>query len=1161
MAAHPILTRIDNLAQQVRRLVLGMGIARCLTTLIVGFLIIGLLDWLLWLPPVVRVLLALTLLARVGYVVARRLARPLSAPLTRSALAIRLENRFEALGDRLSSAVQFLTRPPPYASRAMMDEVVTRTHRILDDYDFRSAVSRQQLRKHFGAALGANLVLATLVVFAPSWPATALARMLLPFGPTEWPRTVSIEPLTGDAFVPYGGSFAAEMRVTRGDKPNLRAFVFTRDRDARIDSYPMQRGEDGVYRWTFAGLGREMHYWFRAGDDDTRSSYSTLTLVPRPLIEQVGLRISLPPYDGRVCEVSLPGDGGDAASVFGSLIELSVRVNKPLAASSEQPPRAWLVDEAGAAIPLRWADDTRTVLAGSLAALETRTLEVVVEDQYGFRSDLPCRIHLTAIEDRPPSVTIIQPSAAVEVTPQSRVSMRLAAADDLALSDLHLLSEPDAEGTAWPPIPLQHRLPAAAEAEPDGHLAPYGIELQHELAVEDFDAQPGDVLTIVAVAADNYSAEGQGPHVVRSAPVRLRVLSEAEYADRLQGELQMLGAGIRELLEKQDALRDEAESLRDTIGGGAELTDLDRQRLTSIATEENRLAARTETLSGRFARLLEQMEQNRTGDAELRGTAARIASELHELAEGALRQAAQSADDAAESAQPAARAAAMEQLSLDQQAAVQTMERLLLELQRWGGFESVVRKTRELYDRQESATQETARLSRETIGIPAEQLTEPQIEAARALARRQRRLAEESDQLLRRMGEVSAEGDASAQQSLEEAAQIGQTRSVAQRMRQAAEAIDANRPSRAGADQQTAQSILRSMLETLDERQERRLAELERKARQAEELLRYTLERQQQLLGDNRAAREHGATSDEVRQIAEPQRLLEGNTRQLARDLSRESETAAAAGDTRKAASKMALAGRTLDEGHGTDAEVPQLAAIELIEAALDALHEIRRKAQEELAKRAMQQLRDRLIEMHAAQTSIGDDVRALREVLTSDGRLKRAQNRQLAELAGSEGELKTSMDAAIEDVGETVVHGWLLERIGTRMGEVQERLTQRKLDDETTEAIASIVTRLALAIESLDVRDVAPEDQFAEGAGEGGGGAGQQGQMKPVPTVSELKLLKHLQTDLNARTVSLDAQVRGAEASEAQLRRMRSLGQEQAEIRELTTTMFGKAK
>ena len=79
--------------------------------------------------------------------------------------------------------------------------------------------------------------------------------------------------------------------------------------------------------------------------------------------------------------------------------------------------------------------------------------------------------------------------------------------------------------------------------------------------VEPLSLAPGDVLTCVAVAWDNYeTADGKGQRG-RSAPMRLRIISEVEFAVRQRSDLARLEKRLRVAALDQADLLDQTKKL------------------------------------------------------------------------------------------------------------------------------------------------------------------------------------------------------------------------------------------------------------------------------------------------------------------------------------------------------------------------------------------------------------------------------------------------------------------------------------------------------------------------------------------------------------------------------------------------------------------------
>ncbi len=65
----------------------------------------------------------------------------------------------------------------------------------------------------------------------------------------------------------------------------------------------------------------------------------------------------------------------------------------------------------------------------------------------------------------------------------------------------------------------------------------------------------------------------------------------------------------------------------------------------------------------------------------------------------------------------------------------------------------------------------------------------------------------------------------------------------------------------------------------------------------------------------------------------------------------------------------------------------------------------------------------------------------------------------------------------------------------------------------------------------------------------------------KPVPTIAELLVLKGMQADINVRTERLHRSLDVQDPTERQLRRLRTIGDDQNEVRRLTDLVTQRAR
>ncbi|MCH7595504.1 MAG: hypothetical protein IID35_03005, partial [Planctomycetes bacterium] len=151
----------------MRRRLVGYGVFAVLAGGMTGLLAIIALDWLVWLPPLLRAAGGILFVTGSLAATYHWVVKPLRLRLGLEEIASRLERHFGTLGDRLSSTVNFLKRDNG-ASPGMIEEVITRTERIVRDLPLESAVSSRQVGVRAGVFAMCLLVLVVAMFVAPT---------------------------------------------------------------------------------------------------------------------------------------------------------------------------------------------------------------------------------------------------------------------------------------------------------------------------------------------------------------------------------------------------------------------------------------------------------------------------------------------------------------------------------------------------------------------------------------------------------------------------------------------------------------------------------------------------------------------------------------------------------------------------------------------------------------------------------------------------------------------------------------------------------------------------------------------------------------------------------------------------------------------------------
>lgn len=588
-----IARQLERVRRTSRLLLLLRRASQWVAVLVPVALGLGVLDYLLRLPGMMRLGLGLIVLGVALAWLATRLARAYRFWPSIPELALRAERLYPQLAGSLASAVAFSSSAIDFEEPRAHTNTATMARRAVDDaaskvgqVDLNRLIKTKPTLK---AALVALLTLAVLGMVAgtaPTATSTAAQRWLLPLGDAQWPYRQGIESLTDDTVRPVDGKVRLRAKVTRGYAERMKMTIAYRvvEWDGTAGDWQRVRvaeqrssvvaGERGVFetlvdvpapvaRSLMSGKqqGATLEYRFEAGDFTTDTA--ELTLAARPEVVSVVATITPPAYaQGILSEQTVPmheqQDRVATASAYvGSQVELGVTFNKPVPAEAAQRVAANALrpidDPAAGAAPPRWqhADARLHIDATGDATGLTITLDGIkaqaemsfaLTDAYGLTStDSDRQYRLQVINDEAPVVVLLEPMVDESVLPTATVALQAIAEDDIAMQALLLeVVAPDRANTDPDAEQLATRVLDDAGLLSTGRFGT--LELQHTVDLGTLGLIPGDEVLVTAVGQDIYELEGQRHTPARSATRRLRVITEQELAEQVRRVLR----GVRD---------------------------------------------------------------------------------------------------------------------------------------------------------------------------------------------------------------------------------------------------------------------------------------------------------------------------------------------------------------------------------------------------------------------------------------------------------------------------------------------------------------------------------------------------------------------------------------------------------------------------------------
>jgi hypothetical protein len=1168
---HPLEQKLAALRRRLRRIEAVHALSLAMATLLAALVSFGAVDYLFQLHDRgLRIIASLSAIAVIGWIAYRVIVSPLFAPLRDVDLALRTERFFPNLRNRLASAIEFLHQSeddPAAGSPALRRAVIAQATAETQAIDFSTVLNPRPAIHAAAVLLAACLIVIAVVALAPSVSKTALLRLLNPFGSATWPQVTHLVVRPPIERIARGQNVRIEAVDANGARlpqdVRIHYRLQTPDGGTVEETEPMRCVEQAMVA-DRENVVRPFSFRIEGGDDRSMP-WTDVEVVDPPAIESVSIRLTPPAYTGQPPVAS----ERHIRAIAGTRVEIATTATKPLRSAE-------LCFENGRRLPAVLTADGQGFSVGDVIE-KSGAYWIELTDTDGLKGGGNDRWQFVAVPDVPPTVRIENPADNLYVTPQAVVPLRIAAKDDLALRSITLLfrladaaRDESIELFGAPPQPPRQSAVAPAG---DSRIVDYRWDLAS------LRLQPGTQIAF-RVAATDYR-----PQNAASDPRRLLVVTPDELQDRIAEREGLIVAELDRALKMQRACREQVEKLRSQL---ADLTWLERPHVDGLQAVEHSqrdidqvLTSRSHGVAMYALALLADIENNRLDNADSRRRMTSLLDELDRLDRDEIPPLARELTAAVKTAQidregqggdrpnfrlsengtvplrgtSAIRSVAESLAAAEkhQDAIAAAIERQIAQLARWNGYRRLHREIGQLIRDQEDAARRTAEVGRRTLARDLRDLAAQDAADLQAAVAGQLELARLLDRVLQEADAAVVElqkTDALAADTVADALDQARRLAIAGQMRTAAGQIGQNQIGQAAAAQKQILQDLREILDLLANQRRNELVGLVKKLKQAQADLQAVERRQEELCRQFDAAakdKDKDARARQLQQLAADQRRLREDVERLSRQLARLQAD--------KPADAAALAGRQMNDadqraGQGDAAAAGRSAA----DARLSLANARRRLADQlrdaaaRLASEQVDQLEEQVKHLRGQQAGALDESRRLNDLERSQGRLTRSQALSLRDLARLQRSLQTDAAALAQRFAGAAAFELALTTAAADMRRAADQLDRRETGSTTQDAQQQAIGRLDLLVDVLKPEPPSTENQSPPG----GDNPPQQGpQAATLPPLAELKLLKLMQQQINARSEALQKAAAGKPTPE-QSREYSELAEQQGRLADI---------
>ena len=508
-----------------KRSLFWTGFAIVLTGIIAVFAGEAIVDWLMPLPSSVRIALLTVGAGVTCYLLYKYLIQPLRASLTLRDVALNVERNHPNLEDRLVSAIEFGNRESTDPIEAhMLQRLLEDTTERTQGIDFKATIDHSRTRKHVGIAALVVVGCCVLSLLFPKEIHTGLLRVLAPWEKTDPILTTKLAIEPGNARILRGKSLPIHVTVT-GKSADKVVLTYENTHQQDTSTSEVETTEQQInmlqnpndkrgFAYEIFNIDADMEYYVVA--NEIISERYTVEVFDMPRVTEISVAYTYPDYTGLKPVVQT--GTGDIQAVIGTQAELKLVTNKAIQTATfflrDNEGRLYFTEastetQEPGATPMTISDGNTLTTAIDVIENGRYTIELLCID--GFNNEIPIEYTVRAVPDAVPEVVIKEPGRDIKTTKLGEVEIVAEATDDYGIAELKLRYRVGADELKE--FTLSSSVPPSSTIE-EGTIGSSSVRRvvdgRYTFYIEEFDVEPGDVISYYAHAMDNNTRTGPG---------------------------------------------------------------------------------------------------------------------------------------------------------------------------------------------------------------------------------------------------------------------------------------------------------------------------------------------------------------------------------------------------------------------------------------------------------------------------------------------------------------------------------------------------------------------------------------------------------------------------------------------------------------------------
>ncbi|MCY3742518.1 MAG: hypothetical protein OXH00_16000 [Candidatus Poribacteria bacterium] len=600
-------TRILDARRAWKRSIFWAGFSIVLTGIIAVFVGEAIIDWLMPLPSFVRIALLTAGVGVTGYLLYKYLVQPLRATLTLRDIALNVEQNHPDLEDRLVSAIEFGNRESTDPIEAhMLQRLLEDTTQRVESIDFKATVDHSRTRKHAGIAALVVVGCCVLALLFPTELHTSLLRVLVPWEKTEPVLTTKLTVEPGNVRILRGKSLPIHVTVTgkSAEKAVLTYGDIERQEAPPSETQTTQQqinmlqnpDDKRGFAYEIFNIDADIEYYVVA--NEATSERYTVEVFEMPKVTEISVAYTYPDYTGLKPVVQT--GTGDIQAVVGTQAKIKLTTNKAIQTATftlKTDVKQEKLDETQEPASTQMAIFDGNILATTVDVIADGTYTVELLGIDGFHNEIPIEYTIKAIPDAVPEVVIKEPGRDIKTTKLGEVEIIAEATDDYGVAELKLMyrigsdelqeltletSTPDAVIGSGITGPVQRRV----------------AEGRYTFYLEEFDVEPGDIISYYAHAVDNNTRTGPGEASSDIYFIEVRPFNENFQEMEAEQGPPMPNPLLEILASQKQIIRETAKHINARPSSG---TEEYRSAVKKTGDKQDKLKDKTQELADEFS--------------------------------------------------------------------------------------------------------------------------------------------------------------------------------------------------------------------------------------------------------------------------------------------------------------------------------------------------------------------------------------------------------------------------------------------------------------------------------------------------------------------------------------------------------------------------------